>query len=152
MKVFVIVGTGSFEQLIEQVDKCLIAPDFTVCCQIGVGRFKPHQPYYALSDNYKADISHADVVVTHAGAATVFELLESGKKMLVVPNQFRIDKHQQDLAEYVEQQNLAGVCWHLDDLKQKLLEVQQSNYQPYQKESFFKARELLDYFGMANER
>lgn len=152
MKVFVTVGSGSFEQLIEQVDKCLTAPDFEVCCQIGVGRFKPHQPHYTLSDNYKADIEYADVVITHAGAATVFELLEGGKKALVVPNQFRLDNHQQDLARYVEQQQFAGVCWQLEDLKYKLLDVYQSVFRPYQKESFFKADELLDYFGLANER
>ena len=152
MKVFVTVGTGSFDQLITEVDKCLRAPEFEVLCQIGVGSVIPHQPHYTLSDHYKADFNNADVVITHAGAATVFELLESQKKTLIVPNQFRIDKHQSDLAQYVEQQNYAGVCWHLADLKSKLVEVFQTGYSTYQKESFFKAAELLDYLGLANER
>lgn len=152
MKVFVTVGTGSFDQLITEVDKCLNTPDFDVLCQIGAGSVIPHQPHYTLSDNYKADFDNADVVVTHAGAATVFELLESQKKVLVVPNQFRIDKHQADLAQYIEQQNYAGVCWHLADLKTKLIEVFQTDYRSYQKESFFKAAELLEYLGLADER
>lgn len=152
MKVLVSVGTGRFDELIEQVDKCLSTTDFMVCCQIGAGVYKPHHRHYGLSDSFKTDVDNADVVVTHAGAGTVFELLESGKKTLIVPNQFRVDKHQQDLAQYVEQQQFAGVCWQLDDLKQKLLEVHQTDYRPYQKDVFFKADELLDYFGLANER
>lgn len=152
MKVLVSVGTGSFNQLIEQVDKCLTGPEFEVRCQIGEGSFKPHHDHYSFSDDFNTDVEQADIVITHAGAATVFELLEKGKKTLVVPNQFRLDKHQKDLADYVEKRGFARACWQLADLKEYVLHVHEFDYLPYRKEHFFKAAELLDYFGLINER
>ena len=149
MKVFVTVGSGHFDQLIEQVDKLLLAPQFEVCCQIGIGEYKPHQSYFVFDDSYQHYVELADVVVTHAGAGSVFELLEKGKKILVVPNQYRIDQHQRDLAKYIAQHNYAQVCWQLEQLKALVISTFDADFMPYQKDPFFKGDDLRRYFGLA---
>lgn len=148
MKIFVTVGSGSFDQLIEQVDKTLLAPQFEVCCQIGSGSYLPHQSHFTFSDDFSGYVDDADVVITHAGAGTVFELLEKQVKLLVVPNQFRLDKHQQDLAHFIAEHNYAQVCWQLEQLADLLVASYDSDFVRYQKEPFFKADDLRQYFGL----
>ena len=148
LKVFVTVGSGSFDELIEQVDKTLLAPDYQVCCQIGRGRFKPHQQHFAFCDDYPRYMREADVVITHAGAGTVFELLEQGKRLLVVPNQFRVDKHQQDLAQFIADHRYAKVCWQLEHLADTLVATMSERFARYQKEPFFMAADLRQYLGL----
>ncbi|NQZ08441.1 MAG: hypothetical protein HRT35_14905, partial [Algicola sp.] len=113
--IFVTVGTTAFDQLIEAVDAQLSGHQFDVTCQIANGKYLPKIKHVRFAEDFSRRLVEADVVITHGGAGTVFELLEQGKKMIMVPNLFRVDKHQQDLANDVEQNGVAGVCWALSD-------------------------------------
>lgn len=152
MKILVTVGTSSFDPLIKQIDQLLANHpqtdnwDFT--CQIGNGDYQPTANHFRFEDNFLQYIEAADVVITHAGAGTVFELLDRGKKLLAVPNFYRLDKHQQDLARYIEQSNYGAVCWSLPDLADTLAQCINSTFKPYQKDAFFMVDDLLAYFGM----
>jgi beta-1,4-N-acetylglucosaminyltransferase len=148
--IFVTVGTTTFDQLIEAVDTQLVDAKFDVTCQIANGKYMPKIKHLRFCDDFSRRLAVADVVITHGGAGTVFELLEQGKKMVVVPNLFRVDKHQTDLAKHVEQNNFGVVCWALEDLADCLQRCIDTTFNPYTKDPFFMAGELLEYFGMCD--
>ncbi|MCJ8273320.1 MAG: hypothetical protein MJK04_28460 [Psychrosphaera sp.] len=150
LSIFVTVGTTAFDPLIEAVDAQLSGPQYDVTCQIANGKYLPKIKHVRFAEDFSHRLAQADVVITHGGAGTVFELLEQGKKMIVVPNLFRVDKHQTDLAKHVEQNGFGAVCWALEDLAVCLERCIDTTFNPYSKEPFFMANELLEYFGIAD--
>ncbi len=155
MNILVTVGSSPFESLIKAVDLQLSNTEFTLTCQIATGTYQPRaHSFLRFSDQFPRLIEQADVVITHGGAATVFELLEivkqTGKKVLLVPNLDRIDQHQQDLAHFVERNHYAGVCWSLERLSASVRECIGQTFKPYQKDSFFMADDILTYFGISS--
>jgi len=151
--IYVTVGSGGFDQLIDAADKQL-SSDFQLWCQIGKGKTIPSANHFRFNEQFKHYIAQADMIVTHGGAGTVFELLELGKKLVVVPNLYRVDSHQKDLARYLEQERFAVVCWDLSQLYDcvaRCLDNKVFNAKPYQKQPFFMADELLSYFSLKNQ-
>lgn len=147
MKLLVTVGSGRFDQLIEAVDTQFCAAQYDIVCQVAKGGYRAkHHHSFEFSQSFAEYWREADIVITHAGAATVFELLEAGKKLVVVPNRFRIDDHQQDMANYLVQQQLAIVCHELDDLSDCVARCARQTFKPYVKDPFFMAQSVLNYF------
>lgn len=131
MNILVTVGTTRFDALVEEAkllktDDVFIQhanPKLESDIQNGVTFANDIQRYY----------QQADLIICHAGAGTVYHLLELGKKLIVVPNFERIDKHQSDLATYVEKQGYGLVAWevsHLANLVEKSKDFVPAAYQP----------------------
>jgi UDP-N-acetylglucosamine transferase subunit ALG13 len=144
-KVFVTVGTTRFPSLVEYFDgptiKCEVTlqtadPDF-------VARNAAHFPFSeAVQEHY----DWADVVVTHAGAGSVYSLLEAQRRIIVVPNIDRSDKHQLDLAGYVRQNRFAMVVDRLDEFEsidEMIMACLEYDTRPYVKTPFFMGELLL---------
>lgn len=149
MKILVTVGSGCFNQLIEAVDRQLNNPSYEVLCQVASGGYQPkNHRFYEFKDDFKSDLLAADLVITHGGGATVFELLECRKKTVVVPNLFRVDSHQLDLAEYIEREKLAVVCRDLSNLASAVEQCIVAELETYQKEPFFMGNSVLQFFGL----
>ena len=53
---------------------------------------------YDFRPSLKADMEDADLIISHAGAGTVMEVLRMKKKMIVVINTDLMDNHQTELA------------------------------------------------------
>ena len=145
MKVFVTVGTTVFDSMIKAADKCAgVLKDYQFTFQIA--NSKNYKPDNGLSfdflDNIEDYYANSDVIITHAGAGTFYKLLEMHKKIIVVPNLERRDKHQADIARFAEENKYALVVWELDGLLAALRLVE--NFQPnvFKKEHFFKAEEI----------
>lgn len=137
MKIFVTVGSTHFNSLIKHVDQLFIDNEFDVTCQISDGTYIPkNHRYFRMSDSIEQYFDEADVVITHAGAGTVFYLLELGKKIVVVPNCDRVDTHQLDLAQFVENNNFANVCYQLDRLENAIDLAQNAKYSQYINQPF----------------
>ncbi len=152
MNILVTVGFTAFDQLIEAVDRQFSPSDFCITCQIASGGYQPQShPFIRVSDKLTDMIEEADLVITHGGAATVFELLETGKPIVLVPNMYRLDKHQGDLADFIETNQYGGVCRDLATLQFCVETCRQTNFKPYEKESFFLSRDILQYFGIAEK-
>jgi beta-1,4-N-acetylglucosaminyltransferase len=147
MKLLVTVGTSLFDSLIKAVDTQIDGNDYQVTCQIGVGKYQPvNHARISFSNEFDALLEDADIVIAHAGAGTIFKLLEMGKKILVVPNLERVDKHQSDLAEFVSTSGYGIVCLDLTKLAEHLQEAIEFKANKYQKDAFFMADEIISYF------
>lgn len=106
MKVLATVGTGRFEALVKALDE---RHDPRLLIQHGAGP-APHLnaglTYFHSLDGWLDDF---DLVISHAGAGTVYALLERGQPFCVVPNLDRTDDHQSDIANYLRGNALAPV-------------------------------------------
>ena len=137
MKILVTVGSSHFNNLIKHVDQFIPSDEFDVTCQIADGSYIPkNHNYFRVSDSIEHEFEKADIVITHAGAGSVFYLLELAKKMIVVPNCDRVDDHQLDLAEYVEKNNLANVCYQLTEIMASIDTAKSSDYAQYVNQPF----------------
>ncbi|MGL4800922.1 MAG: PssE/Cps14G family polysaccharide biosynthesis glycosyltransferase [Cetobacterium sp.] len=139
MKIFVTVGTTPFESLIKYIDTNI--KNHELIAQISTGKYIPKK---MESFDYKENIENyykwADLIITHAGAGSVYKLLEMGKRIVVIPNIERLDNHQLELANFIEKNNYGEVFYKLEDIK--INDNVKRN--KYVKENFFKINEILE--------
>ena len=93
-------------------------------------------PFWLFNDEY-------ELIVTHAGAGSIYGLLEKGKNLIVVPNLERDDKHQSEIAKFVEDNNYALVCWDISDLPKLINKSRTFKKNKYDKTDFFKYDEII---------
>jgi beta-1,4-N-acetylglucosaminyltransferase len=113
--------------------------------QIAKGEYKPvNFPYFSFTDKIELYYNTADLIICHAGAGTVYNLLELKKKIIVVPNLERVDPHQRELACYIEKNNYGMVCWDINKINELILKTQ--NYKPtiYIKDKFVGTNLLMN--------
>lgn len=142
MKIFVTVGHTRFDSLFKQIDQ-INRDEWHFISQMYDGNYTPKN---GKSITYTDDIfsyyDNADVVITHAGAGTVYNLLEMGKTIIVVANTDRIDTHQEDLIRYVEDGKFAQVCRDLADLESLISKAMTFKAAIYYSEAFSCADEI----------
>lgn len=144
MKVFVTVGHTRFDALFKEIDRISKNGDWLFTHQISDGLYTPKSgESFTFTQNIKEFYIDADVIITHAGAGTVFELLELNKKIIVVNNTNRVDSHQGDLTKYVRKHNYALACNSLNELETQLLSISSFGPKKYQKQNFQKSRDIL---------
>jgi len=137
MRVLVTVGSTHFDSLITAVDNYLNNEEFDVTIQMANGQYKPkNHRFISFSDDIEQLYEQADIVITHAGAGTVYRLLELGKKIVVVPNFDRIDDHQLDIATFMYENGYTGFCKSLSDVKSTVLEAADTEFKHYQCDPF----------------
>lgn len=136
-RVFVTVGTTSFDKLIKTVSDAAtlqilrerMYTDITM--QIGRGLFEPvttandsnmKLEYFRYKDSIAEDIQHADLVISHAGAGSCMEVLAASKPLVVVINEDLMDNHQLELAHqlYNDGHVLYSTCRDLPMTLQKM--------------------------------
>ena len=139
--VFVTVGTTSFDALVEAMDseemiQTLIERGYdSLTIQRGRGTYVPKHIVTSTSSerssaptpwrtffkvqvveflpSLDAVLKEASLVISHAGAGSVFESLSLGKPTLVVVNESLMDNHQVELAETLA--SLGHVAWTKPD-------------------------------------
>jgi beta-1,4-N-acetylglucosaminyltransferase len=138
MKIFITVGTTPFDALIRFCDENL---DAALVVTMQISNDASYIPKRFDSFKFTKDIiscyQDADIIITHAGAGTIFTLLEMGKRIIVVPNLDRDDSHQKDLAGVVERNKWGLVCWSNQDLAELVMSAQHFTMTPYQRQEFF---------------
>jgi len=138
MNIFVTVGNTHYDTLIKHVDTLVDANEHSVVLQIADGAYTPkNHTHIRFTQEIDKYFDEADIVITHAGAGSVFHLLELQKKMIVVPNTERIDNHQLDLANFVATEDIGGVCTELSGISLKIAEVGAKTFKPYFHEPFY---------------
>lgn len=143
MNIFLTLGTTPFDSLVKYVDNCHSLNKYTLIIQT-TGNYSPtNHNFFTFSNEIEKYYSNADVVITHAGAGSIYNLLEKKKKIIVVPNFERVDKHQSDISKYVEKERLGLVCWDFKHLVQKIEDIQSGfELKDYNPEHFFKYSEI----------
>jgi beta-1,4-N-acetylglucosaminyltransferase len=134
MRILVTLGTTQFDGLIRYSDMNLNEHSVTIQTTSNIQLTNAKLVYYA--NEFLSFCSKFEVIITHAGAGNVYTLLESGFKLIVVPNLERSDKHQSDLANFIEENNFAIVCHNLSDLNQCIEKISTHSFEPYKKDSF----------------
>jgi beta-1,4-N-acetylglucosaminyltransferase len=138
MKIFITVGTTPFDSLIRFCDENL---DQALTITMQISKDATYIPKRFDHITFTGDIhsyyQSADLVVTHAGAGTIFTLLEMRKRIIVVPNLDRDDSHQKDLAGVVEKKQWGLVCWRFQDISELIERVSDFPAVPYQRQEFF---------------
>lgn len=148
MNIFVTVGHTRFDSLFKQIDE-IHRDDWHFISQMYDGTYTPKNgEHIAYTHEIGTYYENADVVITHAGAGTVYNLLEMGKPIIVVANSDRIDTHQEDLIRYVEDSRFAQVCRNLDDLEGLLSNVSTFVAEKYHSEPFAGADDISKALGL----
>lgn len=149
MKILVTVGTFKFDSLIKRVDEIAAGGVAEFKCQIGSGDFLPKNcEWFLFSEEFQTHVDWADIVITHAGAGTVYSLLEKFKDIVVVPNLERVDDHQKEISIFVEDNRYALQCSDLDCLEKVLSNSEiffSSEKELYSKIDFFKGDEIMGF-------
>jgi len=131
--VFVTVGTTSFDKLISTLCKTdtikiLVSRGYTrMTMQIGNASFQPNidipsdqftLDFYSYKSSIFDDISHADLIISHAGSGSCLEVLGAGKPLVVVVNDSLMSNHQLELARKLNSDGhlLYSDCRHLAEL------------------------------------
>jgi len=151
MNLFVTIGTTPFDPLIIAVDQIFSSTEYSVTCQIIANCYKPksHSYVYFSREKYRELIANAEIVITHGGAGTVYELLEAGKKIVLVPNLSRIDKHQEEMAQFIENNQYGIVCRNMKNLRECVEICYQMTFRNYEKTPFFMAEDIIKFFGIS---
>ena len=138
MKIFVTVGTTSFDSLIRFVDEKFQKNEYEVTLQISEGKYIPKNfEYFQFSENIDFYYKNCDIVITHAGAGSIYRLLEIKKKMIIIPNIERVDKHQIEIAEFMKENGYALMCSDFNELHFAVDQIRNTELKVFQKEDFF---------------
>ena len=87
--IFITVGTTEFDSLLRKIDKLVENKKIrnNVIAQIGNGNYVPKNiKFFRFTKLLNPFLKKAKLIITHAGAATIFECLELKKKLIVIEN------------------------------------------------------------------
>jgi len=117
--IFVTVGSGDFDPLIQAMDEiCARRPDLEVLMQIGLGRYEPqHAPFFRFAPSLEPYYDRADLVIAHGGVGVTMEVLRRGLPLIGVDNPDRPDQHQVDLLSYLSEGGYLVWCHDLNRLE-----------------------------------
>lgn len=145
MKIFVTVGTTPFDRLIHTIDQIENSENKfiiqTANPKIKINNYKHFEWVENINQYYK----WADLIICHAGAGTVYNLLEMNKTIIVVPNLDRIDHHQKEIANYIANKNYCSVCFDVNNINSLINSIKEKKFAPYKKESFFVKEDIIDF-------
>ena len=114
MSVLVTVGTTLFDDLIEEIDKLkpvIFSKGYNeIICQIGNGKYIPNLPNFKMISNLERFILSADLIISHAGAGTILDVLRLNKKLIVVVNPKLMNNHQLEIAEVLHNNKHLLMC------------------------------------------
>lgn len=137
MKILITVGTTPYDKLIRFCDENL---DSALAITLQISNNAVYIPtrfeYFKFTNDIISCYRNADLVITHAGAGSIFTLLEMGKRIIVCPNLDRDDSHQKDLAGVVFRKKWGQVCWDYQDLPGLIESANDFPMMPYERQEF----------------
>lgn len=130
--IFVTVGTTPFEGLVKAADA--LDKKENVIIQKADGFYVPiNHEFIEFTDQFASYLDRADIVVTHGGAGTLFDLVGRGMKVVGVANGERNDLHQEELLKVLEDAGHIIWCKDLNDLESCITAAKTFAPKKYQK-------------------
>lgn len=146
MKIFVTVGTTRFDSLVRYVLAHSWFRSNDCVLQVGPGGpVSESLCCFDYTDHILDYYSAADVVVSHAGAGAIYELLSLQKRVVIVPNFDRVDDHQLDLAKYMHCNGHAISVYDLEQLIPSIAYASEATFVPFEPEPFSATLDLINY-------
>lgn len=145
MKIFVTVGTTPFDSLIEFLDKNLIqGPEVVFQISRDAKYIPQHFTYFDFVIDIQTYYEESDLIITHAGAGSIYNLLELKKKIIIVPNLDRVDQHQTDIADYMHTNQYAITCYDYNDIIKNIINYNSAfnDIVEFEKEEFYAINEI----------
>ena len=109
--IFVTIGNGKFDPLVQELDRLKKEGKIEqkIIVQLGHGSYQPqHCEWFTFDPNLNKYYQQADLIISHGGPGTVFEILRLGKKLITLPNRDRTDpRHQVEYLEAMAQETAA---------------------------------------------
>jgi UDP-N-acetylglucosamine transferase subunit ALG13 len=129
--IFATVGNSAFDALIAAVDSVCGKHHYETFAQIGLGRYEPkvlHWRRFLAAGDMVRSIRTARLVVCHAGAGIVGEVMRAARPMLVVPRtgnqvRWRDQGNQAEFAQVLAREFGVTVVWDLQNLGSAIGEV-----------------------------
>lgn len=146
MKILVTVGTTRFDSLIKYLDETFAGLEFEFTFQIADGNYVPvNFPYFTFITGINTYYKESDLVICHAGAGTIYKLLELKKKVIIVPNTERIDNHQLDIAEFMDTNGYAITVREFPLIAEAIQKGIEAELRNFEKQDFNKTREIMSF-------
>ena len=139
----IFITTGSTPQssyyrpLIEKIEKLILNGTITedVCVQAGHAYYKcsSFKTIFDYTPHLNDYIEHADLVITADGAGTIFNLLDLGKKVIVVDNKLasRYGAPADDFIGGFAQAKHLLWCKNIDEIGSAIQLAKESVFRPY---------------------
>ncbi len=146
MNIFVTVGTTRFDSLVKRVARDPFFYENECTIQVGPGGLLYDGfEVFEYTDNINEYYERADVVVTHAGADSIYHILGLRKSLVIVPNSDRMDKHQYDIATFMQTNGYALSVFNLDGLTEAVQTAARATFRPFERNVFFAGTDILDF-------
>ncbi|KAK6185057.1 hypothetical protein SNE40_007378 [Patella caerulea] len=154
--VFVTVGTTQFDDLIQTICSTSVTEELNklgytdLILQIGNGK-DPERvdeqnlniKFYRFKNSIEEDISNASLVISHAGAGSILDVLGAGKPLLVAINENLMDNHQIEVAQRFSNEGFLYYC-KPSQLVETLQDVNFDALKPYEPGKPEKFAKVLD--------
>lgn len=132
--IFVTVGTGRFDNLVEEADNISKKIKEEIIIQIGNGQYIPKNcKYFRFKNDLGKEYKNARIIIAHGGAGTTYELLVRGKKIISVANLDRTDTHQEEILRALSEDHYLIWCKDMKDIFRCILLAKNFNFKKYKK-------------------
>lgn len=141
--IFVTVGSQKFQfnRLLKKIDELIEKKVIKekVYAQIGVSDYKPqHFEYvdFMTQDEFNKKLDECNLLITHAGTGVIVNAVKREKKVIAIPRLAKygehVDDHQIQLIEQFDELNFIEPCYELDDLEEKIIEIENKRFKKYE--------------------
>ncbi|UCH70509.1 MAG: hypothetical protein JSV29_00550 [Candidatus Bathyarchaeota archaeon] len=132
--ILVTVGTERFDDLVKTMDEIALELGEEVTIQIGKGEYEPKNcRYFRFSSHMDRYFEKANLIVTHGGAGTLFELLEKNRKIIGISNPEKPNQHQKEILKALSQQSYLIWCRDVKRLKETVENARKVKIKKYRK-------------------
>lgn len=121
--IFVTVGSAApFDSLIEKIDGLVGAGVLVdVVAQIGNGTYTPKNiKWFRFEKDLTDYFSSANLVIAHAGAGTIFEILKLKGKVIAIPNPTTVQSKNIDFVFKLSEDGYILKCLEIDRLEETI--------------------------------
>lgn len=135
--IFVTVGSvAPFDELIQEVDVLAGIERASVrdmVMQIGNGKYVPKNArWFRFESDLSTWYSQSDLIITHNGAGTLFEILPLKKKVIVIPNPNTIQLENLDIVIKLAQNGHILSCLRVEDIGTAIRRAEKWTPSPYE--------------------
>lgn len=132
--IFVTVGSvAPFDRLVMRVDELAGEGRLSdVVAQIGNGSYVPkNAKWFRFEPGLTEHFRKADLIITHNGAGTIFELLALGRKAIAVPNPETIQVENMDIVRKLSTDGHIMLCLEVGGLGEAVERSRSWEPKPY---------------------